>query len=123
MEEEKIEKVELIDFKKEAFRRKVMGVGEKAKAKAMGAVQWISNHPAEAAGIVTGLSVITGKIVKTHTIHEEQRRRDTQFFEHRSGKWCEAKRKLTPREQLEAESRHRNGETWTEILSDMRLLR
>ena len=121
MEEKKV--VTIDDFKKEAFKRKLKGFYETAKVKVKQGVKWASDHTGETAALITGAGLITKNVVKSHSLHEEQRRRDTQFFEHRSGKWCETKRKLTPREQLEAETRHQNGETWTQIFSDMKLLR
>lgn len=117
------EKVELIDFKKEAMKRKLKAGVETAKIKVMQGVKWVSDHPAEAAAGVTGIGLFVKQLTKTSANHAEQRRREREFFEHSSGKWCEIKRKLTPREQVEAEARHKAGETWTQIFSDMRLLK
>lgn len=117
------EKVELIDFKKEAAKRKLKGYVEAAKLNVIKGVKWVTEHPAEAAASVTGLGLFVKSVTKTSANHAEQRRREREFFEHSSGKWCEIKRKLTPREQVEAEARHKAGETWTQIFSDMRLLK
>lgn len=116
-------KVELVDFKKEAMKRKLKAGVETVKLNIMKGVKWVSDHPAEAAAGVTGLGLFVKQLTKTSANHAEQRRREREFFEHSSGKWCEIKRKLTPREQVEAEARHKAGETWTQIFSDMRLLK
>lgn len=116
-------KVELVDFKKEAMKRKLKTGVETVKTGIMKGAKWVSDHPAEAAAGVTGLGLFVKQLTKTSANHAEQRRREREFFEHSSGKWCEIKRKLTPREQVEAEARHKAGETWTQIFSDMRLLK
>lgn len=123
MENKNEEKVELVDFKKEAAKRKLKAGVETVKIKVMQGVKWVSDHPAEAAAGATGLGLFVKSLTKTSANHAEQRRREREFFEHSSGKWCEIKRKLTPREQVEAEARHKAGETWTQIFSDMRLLK
>lgn len=123
MENKNEEKVELVDFKREAAKRKLKAGVETTKIKLMQGVKWVSDHPAEAAAGVTGLGLFVKSVTKTSANHAEQRRREREFFEHSSGKWCEIKRKLTPREQVEAEARHKAGETWTQIFSDMCLLK
>lgn len=122
-ESKREEKVELVDFKKEAMKRKLKAGVETAKTGIMKGVKWVYEHPAEAAAGVTGLGLFVKSVTKTSANHAEQRRREREFFEHSSGKWCEIKRKLTPREQVETEARHKAGETWTQIFSDMRLLK
>lgn len=122
--ENKDEKVTLVDFKKEAFKRKVNGAVNEVKDKAIGVVKWGFDHPVEAASIITGAGVLARNIVKQNAIRSEQKHTDCKFYEHSSGKWAETKRKLTPKEQLEAERRHKiNKETWTEIFADMGVLK
>ncbi len=123
MENKNEEKVKLVDFKKEAAKRKLKAGVETVKTGITKGVKWVTKHPAEAAAGVTGLSLFVKSLTKTSANHAEQRRREREFFEHSSGKWCEIKRKLTPREQVEAEVRHKAGETWTQIFSEMRLLK
>lgn len=122
--ENKDEKVTMIDFKKEAFKRKVKGAVNEVKDKAIVVVKWGFDHPVEAASIITGASLLTRNIVKQNAIRSEQKHTERKFYEHSSGKWAETKRKLTQREQLEAERRHKeNKETWTEIFADMGVLK
>ena len=128
MEERREENVVNFDeVKKEArkamFKKRLSSFYESAKIKVMAVVEWGREHPAEVAGIVTGASVLAKSVSKHSHEMQEQRHRDREFFDHRTGKWCETKRKLTAREQVEAEARHQAGETWTQIFADMRLLK
>ena len=111
------------DVKKEIRKKKVKDFLYSAKDKVVAVFEWGMKHPVESASILTGAGMTVRSLAKHSNERSERHRRETQFFEHRSGKWATAKRKLTSREQLEAETRHRNGETWTEILASMGLLK
>lgn len=56
---------------------------------------------------------------KTQRLKEE---RETRFYDPRTGVYSYARRSLTAEEQMSVERRYRRGESYTEILYDMKLL-
>ena len=92
-----------------------------AKAKQFG--EWVVTNPVatgtSAACIYKGVRSLT----KAYSVHREDVRRDTDFYDPRAGKHSYARRKPTRREQVEIDDRYSRGESYTKILYDMGLLR
>lgn len=53
---------------------------------------------------------------------KEKGERESRFYDPRTGRYCYARRELTPAEQMNVERRYRLGESYTEILYSMKLL-
>lgn len=111
------------DFKKDAFKKKVKDTYDAGKAKVASGIQWCFDHPMEAIGLASITAPLIAKGVKYKTVKTEERRRETEFYDPRTGMYAKAKRPLTSREKVKAEERYRNGENWSHILDDMRLLK
>lgn len=118
-----METTNMHDFKKEAAKRKVKAVIDGAKKKVDQAVIWGMEHPAEAialAGLVVGGTKKVSSAIQTH---EENKRRDTDYYDPRTGLHSWSKRKLKPKERMMIRERYDRGESYDRILYDMGLLR
>ena len=117
MEERKTnETVDIRDFKAEARKRKLKECGRKV-------LGWIQEHPVEALGAATMALGVGKKTLGVHKVKTEERRRATEFYNPRTGMYATTKRPLTAKEKAYAENRFRNGDSWTDIFSDMKLLK
>ena len=121
------EKVTMVDFKREAFKRKVKETWNCAvkTVKKTGAriILWACDNPAQAIGAVTGIGVIATKAAKIHSVNAEDRRRDTDFYDPRTGVHSIARRPLRPSEKVDVINRYKNGESYDEILYKKKLLK
>lgn len=115
--------VNLNEFKKEAAKRKVKKVVDDAKKTAKNVGRWCVNHPGEAItiGLAAGTTINRG--LKWHQTAMENYRRKVDYYDPRTGHHAIAKHPLSPKQQAQIERRYRNGETYTEVLYDMRLLK
>ena len=59
---------------------------------------------------------------KSARTEKEKNERNTRFYDPRNGRYCYARRELTPAEQMAIERRYHLGESYTEILYSMKLL-
>ena len=123
MEQQNEKVVFFKDFKKEAFKKKVKDTIDAGKQKVTSGIQWCLEHPAEAAGLAAIGAPLIAKGVKYKTVKTEEKRRETEFYDPRTGMYAKARRPLTAREKLRAEERYKSGENWSHILDDMRLLK
>lgn len=86
-------------------------------------VDWVSYHPQEAAAIGVALRFAWGKADKYLDIYRETKLRDSMIYDRSLGMYWETKRPLTANQRLIIESRHKAGESYGSILSDMKLLK
>ena len=63
------------------------------------------------------------KIDKYVDIHRESKLRNSMIYDRSLGMYWETKRPLTTNQRLVIETRHKGGEPYGKILSDMRLLK
>ena len=117
------ETVDIRDFKAEARKRKLMGVVEKAKQAGIRGVNWCLDHPIEALGGITAVAGVSKKALSVNKVKTEERSRETEFYNPRTGMYSKTRRPLTSKEKAYAEMRFKNGDSWTEIFSDMKLLK
>ena len=61
-------------------------------------------------------------LTKNAKTDKEKNERNTRFYDPRTGRYCYARRELTPAEQMSIERRYHLGESYTEILYSMKLL-
>lgn len=124
--EEKV--VTMKEFKRDAFFKKLKDgakkIGEKALEAAEKGVDYAIEHPGQAIAAVSAFGVAAGKVAKIQQVKAEDRRRKRDFYDPRTGRWCSAKKDLSPDQEMYIERRHRvNKETYREILYDMGLLK
>lgn len=111
------------NFKKDAFKKKLKDTYDYVKQKTVDGIHWCLDHPVEAIGLASIGALLVAKGVKYKTVKTEERRRETEFYDLRTGMYAKSKRPLTAREKLRAEERYKAGENWSHILDDMRLLK
>ena len=117
------ETVNMSDFKKEAFKRKVKDGFDWCKKKVDEGIAWAMEHPGEAIALAT---LTAGTIKKgsgsVQTV-AENRRRDLDLYDPRTGSHSKMRRRPSPTEQVMIDRRYNMGESYKEILYDMGLLR
>ena len=100
---------------------------EKAKAGVKNTGKAIVNfaitRPAETVAIVGAGATLITKGTRAYAIHSENKRRDCDFYDTRTGRHSKSKRKLTPGEQVMVQGRFNNNEDYASILYDMGLLK
>lgn len=73
---------------------------------------------------VIASSVTTANIIsRRRNTNEIKELKNRKMYDNVNGWYCTTKRKLRSHELVEVSRRHKNGETITEILDDMRLLK
>ena len=99
---------------------------DKAKQAVKEAGKWAMNHPGESIAIasgcgaaLTGVNRLASKVRRTI----EENRRDKAWYDPRLGGYVYTRRKLTNKEKIELSMRNTNGESVTQILDSMRLLK
>ena len=124
MEEIREEKVVFFkEFKKEALKKRLKDGWEFAKEKVGEGINWVMEHPVESAGMAAAASTAISKTVRHRTVKTEERRRETEFYDPRTGMYAKSRRPLTAREKLAAERRYKEGFSWNQVLDEMRLLK
>lgn len=96
----------------------------KANAKKVG--KWASEHPGESIAILSvgatllgGVNKLANKAVKAKDEYDRER----EYYDPRLGNWAYTRRKLTAKEKIELSERNKNGESVTQILYSMNLLK
>lgn len=96
----------------------------KQDAKELG--KWALNHPGESIALLTaggavvgGVNKFASKVVKRH----DEKIREKEYYDPQTWNWVQTKRKLTSKEKVELSQRRNNGESVTQILDSMRLLK
>ena len=121
-EEKKSEK-----FSKYKLKLKLTELKWKAKEKAIQAKDWcVKNKEAVTTAVVVGGPVVIGairEIAKASRANAEQRRAELITYDRRTDCYLTLKRPLKPEEQMKLARRMENGESKTEILLDMGLLK
>ena len=124
--EEKI--VFFSDFKKEAFKKKVSDFFQRRldtiKDVLARLIVWLANHPVQAAAMAGIVAGITKRGISHHKVVLEDRRRNRDFYDPRTGDHAVSKRNVKPSERVEIIRRHRdNKESYAEILYSMGMLK
>lgn len=90
-------------------------------------VAWGMDNPEKVTAIaiatITGTAKISKSISRARVERIEQQRRETDWYDPALFTHVHTKRRLTPREMEEVARRREMGETVTEILYDMNLIR
>lgn len=105
------------------IRTKLEETKKKARAMFFNVLGWISEHPGETAAIVGTVSVIINKADKLMNIRRGERLRNSMIYDRSLGMYWETKKPLTANQRLLIEARHKAGESYGQILSDMKVLK
>ena len=114
---------DVIDFdeiKWELRKRKVKTFFKELPGKT---VKFVNEHGKELAAAIPTAVIIGRKLSKIHDDRKEQYHRDREIYDYSLHRWCELKRKMTQKEELEFKERRRKGETVYDILNSMRILK
>lgn len=117
----------LIQFDKEARKRKVRDFGYKVGQKVGEAVEWCKEHPAEA--IAIGTTVVTGLykgarlITRNREIRHEDYITNCRFYDRRHDEYVFSKRKLDNDEMLYLERKYKEGMSKRQVLTDLGLIK
>ena len=111
------------------FKEKVetwwINVQWRTRQKAYAVGKFVKAHPVESIAVATTVIGVTGKAVASGNRKRadkiEEKRRDRDCYDPRTGEHYIARRKLTNDERLELERRYKDGESKGEILRDMGL--
>lgn len=115
--------VDIDDFKKEAQKRKWKEKLDKVKQKANDLVKWGIEHPIESMAIIGAVTSLGNKAFKYRQTRAEDTRRLVDFYDTRLGRHVLSRRPLTRHEQIEVDRRFNDGESYTQILADLGLLK
>lgn len=111
----------------ESVREKWLNLKDRAEDMIEATATFIFEHPEEAVGIagfIAGfLAVVIRKSDKYMDIYRANRLRESTIYDRSLGMYWETKRPLTTNQRLIIESRHKAGESYGSILSDMKLLK
>ena len=72
--------------------------------------------------VVTAAFMAAKHMSKNAKVDKERTERENRFYDPRTGRYCYARRALTPAEQMSIERRYHLGESYMEILYSMKLL-
>ena len=114
-----------MEFKKLQMKLKIQHAWNAATEKVKGVAQEAWNNKevlmVVVPAVVGGLATVTKVVGKTVNNHQEQRIKDTQFYDRSLGHYLYTRRPLSQSELREVSKRKRSGETYTEIFSSMGL--
>lgn len=107
----------------ESVREKWLNLKDRAEDVIETIATFIFEHPEEALGIAGFLAVVIRKSDKYMDIYRANRLRESTIYDRSLGMYWETKHPLTTNQRLIIESRHKAGESYGQILSDMKLLK
>lgn len=120
----KNEKIEIVDFEKEAKRRERK---EKFQNKVDSAMNWIHNNkeivmlvgPTLISGVAFGAKTITKQV----RLNKEKNLKDLYCYDRSLGHYWKLRRELTNSEWVEIDQRKQNGERLADILDELKALK
>jgi hypothetical protein len=96
---------------------------ERAKDKGRALVSWIAEHPMEAVALGGVAAGVVRKTSNAYCTYKEDVRRNTDYWDPRTGTHAHIRRKLKPAEQETVDERFRKGESYVQIFRDMNILK
>lgn len=110
---------DLLDYIHEKANR----VRDKIEQGFYASLDFALHHPEQAAAIVGAVAFGLRKADKYVDIWRENRLRNSMIYDRSLGMYWQTKRPLTTNQRLVIESRHKAGESYGSILSDMKVLK
>lgn len=105
------------------IREKVDEAKDKIRDCFFSGVEFAINHPEETAVIVGVIGFSLRKADKYMDIWREERLRNSMIYDRSLGMYWQTRKPLTANQRLIIESRHKAGEPYGKILSDMKVLK
>lgn len=114
---------------KSELNAKIMAMEVKAKTKVRETLQWMSDNkelvailtPVVIAGVKEGHRVVRS-IDRKNDLRKEQELKDLYIYDFSTRRYVKLRRKMKNHEQIEYDTRKRNGESVTQVLASMGLL-
>lgn len=118
------ERVDIVDFKKEAKRRERK---EKIQSKINNVGRWVSDNkeavlilvPATLGAVTTGVKVVSKHVQRS----KEKELKDLYCYDRSLGHYWKLRRELTNSEWAEIDKRKNNGERLGNILEELKVLK
>lgn len=105
------------------IRERLSDIKHSVKSAFLEAVAWVAYHPEEAVAIGGGLIFAWRKIDKYVDIHREVKLRNSMIYDRSLGMYWQTRKPLTANQRLQIEARHKAGEPYGKILSEMKVLK
>lgn len=105
------------------IRERIEDFKRNVRMKIYQTIDWITYHPQEAATIAGTLIFAWRKVDKYVDIHRETKLRNSMIYDRSLGMYWHTKKPLTANQRLMIETRHKAGESYGKILSDMKVLK
>lgn len=107
--------------------KEVQQIKRKVKSKVNDGKKWVKDHREEAIALayvgIAGITSIGKLVMKQQQTNREERERNKRWYDDQLRQWYTLRRETTNEEKLLIDRRHRNGESYGEILESMRLLK
>lgn len=123
-------KAKFITVDNRTFKEKVQDALNEAKWKAKEAVRWVVENkelviatiPLATIG-ANGINKTVNTIARNRAAKAEEAVKKLYVYDRRNGMYLKLRKALTESQKIEIDRRRRNGETLTQILASMRILR
>lgn len=115
----------ILDLTKMKVESKWHQFKERAKEKAVQAMQWVKENPELAAIGAAGIGAAAKgakKLLRTYNIHREQCNKERWIYDRSLGMYLKTKRPLRNKDYITINRRRKNGERLSDILQSMRIL-
>ncbi|MBQ9003744.1 MAG: hypothetical protein IJ087_18010 [Eggerthellaceae bacterium] len=104
-------------------KRKVIAVRDEIAAVTRRTVEWATENPDLAMSVIGATIFFTNKAWKIGNAVADTRHQNSKIYDHSLGMYWELRHPLTTNERIAIERRRKSGESYGQILSDMRLLK
>lgn len=107
----------------ETTKNNILNVCDRATSAAKKTIEWATENPELATSIIGATVFFANKAWKIWTAVVETHRQTSTIYDHSLGMYWELKHPLTTNERVIIERRRKAGESYGQILRDMRLLK
>ena len=107
----------------ETTKRNILAARDQAVSATKKAIDWATENPELAMSIIGATTFFANKAWKIGNAVAETRHQNSTIYDHSLGMYWELKHPLTTNERVVIERRRKAGETYGQILKDMRLLK
>lgn len=104
-------------------KRKIIAVRDEIAAVTRRTVEWATENPDLAISAIGATVFFANKAWKIGNAVCETHRQNSKIYDHSLGMYWELRHPLTTNERIAIERRRKSGESYGQILSDMRLLK
>jgi len=115
--------IDIREFKREALKRKVKEKLDWCKDRVEAGVEYIEEHKELLIPIGVALAGGMKRVISSRAKAKEEEEFACKYYDPRTGKTEYARKKPSVKQRLEIERRYQEGESYLDILHDMRLLK